>query len=680
MITLMIFACISSIALLKGEEIYSVIEEPLEQEYPVYRVDKKHIRKKTRHSKKRKKAIASPYDRLRFYPTSHDKKKKRSPVVAKDRVKSSKIEPVHPKTRRESAYCETTTETSKESPHFESEIKATQELSLSLRTEIEATVKNRLSGPFEEIISKLYEKNMFNAFWVGQSNKKNFSSLLNSLKNPLLNYLDRDFNMKKIKYLSFNIDNFTPQREELLKAEARLDVLMTDSYLRLIKFITIGDTDWELVQKKLQTLKERDDIHAVWEPKARNLPSIESIYDSIKRGDTQNFLISLLPLRKRYDDLVAILQKYRRMPDFEKIGSGKTLRRGSRDGRIHTIKKILRFFGDYPKNGRIDDDYDAALSKAVESFKQRMKIKPGDYIDHKTIFYLNRSRNEYLKKIITNLEILKLYPHSFEKRHIVVNVPQYAMMFYENSEELFRSDVIVGRIDRPTPIFDSKMSYMVLNPTWTIPDNLIKRDLIPVLKENPDYLTQHNIHVYESYSKKAPEIELEPNELFAYQHSDRKIPWRFVQFPGDKNALGRVKFMFPNKYSVYLHDTDNRSLFGYRYRVFSSGCMRVERPYDFMKLLLRYTKEKYTDEKIEEIFDSNEPTIIKLDHPIPIHISYFTVCREKGRERFFYDIYMYEQIIWESMRGHKKESFTIPKKRLITIKKRGSRIYVERKN
>lgn len=550
----------------------------------------------------------------------------------------------------------------------------------SIKEEIKYTIEKRLNSPYKKAIARLYEKNSYETFWTGRENSEKFSSLLRCLDNPLFNYLDKNLNRKDIKYLSFNIDSGTIEGKNLKKAEARLDVLMTDSYLRLIKFISIGDTDWELVQKKLQTLKERDDIHAVWEPKAGNLPSIESIYDSMKRGDTEGFLISLLPLQKRYRDLVAILQKYRRMPDFEKIGSGKTLRRGSRDRRIHTIKKILRFFGDYPKNGRIDDDYDAALSKAVESFKQRMKIEPGDYIDHKTIFYLNRSRNEYLKKIITNLEILKLYPHSFEKRYIIVNVPQYAMMFYENSEELFRSDVIVGRIDRPTPIFDSKMSYMVLNPTWTIPDNLIKRDLIPVLKQNPDYLTQHNIHVYESFSKKAPEIEPDLKELFAYQHSDRKIPWRFVQFPGDKNALGRVKFMFPNKYSVYLHDTDNRSLFGYRYRVFSSGCMRVERPYDFMKLLLRYAKGKYTDEKIEEIFDSNEPTTIRLKYPIPIHITYFTVCREKGRERFFYDIYMYEQIIWESMYGHRKESFTIPKKRLITIKKRGSRIYIERRD
>jgi len=229
--------------------------------------------------------------------------------------------------------------------------------------------------------------------------------------------------------------------------------------------------------------------------------------------------------------------------------------------------------------------------------------------------------------------------------------------------------VVVGRIDRPTPIFDSKMTYMVLNPTWTIPDNLVRRDLIPMLKKNPDYLRQHDIHIFTSYKPNAPEVELDYEKLFSYEHDQRQIPYRFVQFPSDSNALGRVKFMFPNKYSVYLHDTDNKKLFGYRYRVFSSGCMRVEKPMDFMELLLNYAAGNYTPEKIREILASNRPTTIRLKKPIPVHIVYFTVRRADGKDYFFYDIYLHDKIIWESMAGHKKQSFKVPEKRLNPLRK-----------
>ncbi len=158
---------------------------------------------------------------------------------------------------------------------------------------------------------------------------------------------------------------------------------------------------------------------------------------------------------------------------------------------------------------------------------------------------------------------MKLYPHSFESKYIEVNVPEYKMRLYSAGKSIFDSDVVVGRIDRPTPIFSGKMSYMVLNPTWTIPDNLIKKDLIPMLKKNPNYLKEHNIHIY----KGKKEVNIDFEELFSYEHSETPIPYRFVQFPSPNNALGRVKFMFPNKYAVYLHDTDHRDLFTSRYRV-----------------------------------------------------------------------------------------------------------------
>jgi len=374
-------------------------------------------------------------------------------------------------------------------------------------------------------------------------------------------------------------------------------------------------------------------------------------------------------LKRRYRDLIALLHKYRKMPHFPKLYEGRALKIGRSDDRIPQIKRMLKFFGDYPKRFDDDSSFDKPLALAVRSFRERFKLPPGEIIDNQMIQYLNTPKEEYLKKILVNLDKMKLYPHRFESEYVEVNVPEYKMRFYRNDQAIFSSDVVVGRIDRPTPIFDSKMTYMVLNPTWTIPDNLVRRDLIPMLKKNPDYLSQHNIHVYTSYKPNAPEVELDFEKLFSYEHDNRPIPYRFVQFPSETNALGRVKFMFPNKYSVYLHDTDNKKLFGYRYRVFSSGCMRVQKPFGFMEMLLRYAGPGYNPQKIQEILASNRPTTIRLKKAVPVHIVYFTVRRDGKKDDFFYDIYLHDKIIWESTPGHMKPSFTVPKDRLNPLRK-----------
>jgi len=230
--------------------------------------------------------------------------------------------------------------------------------------------------------------------------------------------------------------------------------------------------------------------------------------------------------------------------------------------------------------------------------------------------------------------------------------------------------IVVGRMDRPTPLFSDQIEYMVLNPTWTVTDNLVKRDLIPVLKEQPDYLTEHNIHVFSG--KK--EVQVTYEMLAPYMNSDKRVPYRFVQYPGESNALGRVKFMFPNKYAVYLHDTDNKSLLSRRYKLYSSGCMRVDRPFDLLDILLENAKRPYSKEEIETILASNKPTTVRLKKAIPVHILYFTVYEEDGLAYFKNDIYSYDKIIEESVPYNRKSTFTLPKRKMIAVDKNGKTV------
>ena len=223
----------------------------------------------------------------------------------------------------------------------------------------------------------------------------------------------------------------------------------------------------------------------------------------------------------------------------------------------------------------------------------------------------------------------------------------------------------IGIVSQKTLLFHDTIEYMVVNPTWTIPDNLIKRDLIHVLRDNPMYLEENNIHVFSG--KK--EIQVTQDMLDPYEKSKKRVPYRFVQFPGDNNALGRIKFMFPNKYAVYLHDTDNKTLLTRRYKLYSSGCMRVDKPFELMDILLENAKKSYSRSDIEKIIETNKPKTIRLRKPVPVHMLYFTVYEEDGLAYFKNDVYLYDMIIEESVAGNKKATFTIPKNRMISVKK-----------
>ncbi len=536
-------------------------------------------------------------------------------------------------------------------------------------------VNQYVTGNFKRSVAQIYQANGYKLMWAGDENIQKLSNLTAAFDDTMFNYSYKDFKTNEIMNLSAEIDSGVYQGAELVNMMAKLDVMATSSYIKLIYFIRKGDVDWALVKRKLKNLKDSQDVHAAWEIHPRGMPSAASIVNSVKKGDIDGYLKSLLPLREQYESLINILNQYQSMPNTNQIPYGVVIRPEMNDDRIRQIKTMLISTGDLPQGSKLNNEYTPDLSAAISSFRSRFNLKAGDYIDNTVIKYLNTGKNKYVSRIITNLEMLKVYPNHFESNHILVNIPEYKLRYYKNGNEVMESEVVVGRIDRPTPIFKGKIKYLVLNPTWTITDNLVRRDLIPVLKENPNYLKEHDIHVFTSYKKDAKEVPLDFNKLKKYEHSKKAIPYRFVQFPGDNNALGRVKFMFPNKYTVYLHDTDNKTLFDYRYRPYSSGCVRVKYPFELMNNILSDAGSNYTGSKAQSIINSGiKTTYVKLKKSVPIHMIYQTVRDVNGQTKFFFDVYMYEQIVWESMGNHKQSTFVVPEQRLTTVKRGASRI------
>lgn len=536
----------------------------------------------------------------------------------------------------------------------------------NISAHIQKGLQTRIKGQNKPIIQNIYAQTGNKPLWIGSQNRTKTSHLIQALNDPLFNYKNKSFDQKSIKHLFYQLDNEEISRSRQAAAYAKLDLVLTSSMVRLVRFIVQGDVDWNLVQEKLNTLEQSDDITARWEMTPKAFPDEDELISAIENDTIYEYLTSLIPMEKRYRKLVKLLKAYRVMDKFPKIKYyKKSLKLGDSSSRVKEIKKRLQISGDYPKKAPINSKFDETMRKAVITYQKRYLLKVNGMVDKTMTYYLNQPAKNNIQAIITNLDKTKLYPKEFEEEYIEVNIPDFNLRYYKDHEKIMKKGIVVGRIDRPTPLFSDAIGYMVLNPTWTITDNLVKRDLIPILRENPMYLEENNIHVF----KGKKEIEVTQEMLDPYEKSEERVPYRFVQFPGETNALGRVKFMFPNKYAVYLHDTDNKSLLSRRYKIYSSGCIRLEKPFELVDTLLEHTRKSYSQSKIDEILESNKPTTIGLKKRIPVHILYFTVYEEDGLAYFKNDIYLYDKIIEESVAGNKKATFTVPKKRMISVKK-----------
>lgn len=530
-------------------------------------------------------------------------------------------------------------------------------LSLLLSTLFASNLDQRLNdtlnnqpqeiSPYQQeqiLVKKLYKLNSNRPLWIGHAS--NLNTLIGALQDPYLNYKYKDMHQSQIEqYTHLLHDNMdiNLNSEELTK----LDILLTRAYLKIVKFIVQGDINWEMVRVKIMGLKEKD-ITANWEMVRKPLPSSAELYRAITSNTLKSYLYSLIPLKEQYQELIDALNFYQNLNNLERIKYAKDLKLGDEYPYITDIKKRLILTGDLHNKYNTTDVFGEELKQAVYSYKDRFKLEQNGIIDKVMVYYLNKPMHLLTEQIIVNLDKLKVFPNEFPREYIRINIPDFKMNYFRNNESILEMRAVVGRPERPTPIFSSYMTYLELNPNWNIPENLVRRDLIIALQENPNYLKEHNIHVFYGWKSKGEMKNFKPSMLFPYADKSKgAIPYRFVQYPGDDNALGRVKFMFPNKYSVYLHDTDNKSLFQYRYRVYSSGCMRLEKPFELLELLK--SRMRKTDIKlIPKYRKTLKNKIINLTKKLPVHTTYFTVFKRNGLTYFRKDIYEYDKFIKES--------------------------------
>ena len=253
-------------------------------------------------------------------------------------------------------------------------------------------------------------------------------------------------------------------------------------------------------------------------------------------------------------------------------------------------------------------------------------------------------------KIRMSLERAKLMKPDPElwQTYFLVNIPEFKVRFYENGSEAFEKKVVVGQKTWQTPIFSSMMKYVVLNPTWNVPDNIARAEEIPKLMRNPRYLKRKRMVVLRSYDIDSTPVDprtVDWEKYLSPEWKKKELPYKLIQLPAKGNALGRVKFMFPNGNSVYLHDTPAKHLFKRKYRAYSHGCIRLHKPMEMLEYLASHGYLSKNWEEVRALLDTWKLKTVSLSRPIPVHVGYFTAYPAPGGMVFSPDVYGFDKLM-----------------------------------
>jgi murein L,D-transpeptidase YcbB/YkuD len=314
------------------------------------------------------------------------------------------------------------------------------------------------------------------------------------------------------------------------------------------------------------------------------------------------------------------------------VPPSELLRLGNRQPSVQALRRRLAASGDLDVNAGIGNIFDSYVEAAVRRFQARHGLTVDGLVREQTFSALNVSAAVRLNQLKVNLGRLRSLSNNLAARFVVCNIPAAQIEAIESGVAVSRHTGVVGKPDRPSPEIDSKITEINFNPFWTVPSSIVRRDLIPLMQQQPDYLTKNRIRIFDVHG-----TELQPQQINWY--SEEAVNYQFKQDPGDFNSLGSIRINFPNPYSVYMHDTPFKNLFGEDFRFHSSGCVRVQNVRELVYWLLSETSG-WSRQEIDQVIKSGERKDAKLARPVPLHWVYVTAwATPDGVVQFREDIY-----------------------------------------
>jgi murein L,D-transpeptidase YcbB/YkuD len=462
------------------------------------------------------------------------------------------------------------------------------------------------------LIPPLYERFGYQSVW----NKDMVEELLTELRAAPTHGLDpADYNLEAIEK-RFAADQLK-SNDQTVRTD--FEMLLTNSWSTYAFVLHYG---------KLTP----DDLDPKWNlSREFNSQDPVGIFEKALRDhNVAEFLHRAAPNHPFYGRTREGLAKYRSIAEaggWPTIPDGPTLKEGMTDARVATLRKRLQITGDLSGGGD-SDSYDSSVKAGIEHFQKRHGIEADGTVGPRTLKELNTPVEARIDQLRCTLERTRWVFRDLEPDYIIVNIATFKVLLFRDNELAWSSNVQVGLPYHSTPVFKDKMEYVVINPTWTIPPGILNKETLPRARKDPNYLKNRNMVV----------VDGSGNIVDSSKVNSKPFNYSIRQEPGPDNALGRVKFIFPNPYHVYLHDTPAKAKFAEAERAFSHGCVRLENPFELAEILLKDVG--WDRAKIDETLDSLKTTNVNLAEPLEVLLLYWTAEVEAdGTVRFANDVY-----------------------------------------
>jgi L,D-transpeptidase YcbB len=456
------------------------------------------------------------------------------------------------------------------------------------------------------VIPELYKRREYHPIWV---NSQSVLQLIHAIEETYEDGLDpQDYHLEEIRQQWSTTRTIKPPDPSL---SASLDLLLTDAFVRLANHSNCGKEDpltfhpqWNLDRK----IADTDPV--VFIEQAIASPSLEQTFNTWKISHPS------------YSRLKAALGAYRAIRDaggWEAVPPGPTLRKGMIGPRVSALRHRLAITDELKESEADPLTFNEALQQAVIHFQQRHGLKEDGVMGKETLAALNVPVEDRIDQIRVNLERARWVLRSPGDPFVLVDIAGFRVFFNKDNKPIWSCRAQVGQPFRDTPVFRSKITQIELNPAWVVPPTILNKDIIPAVRKDPTYLGRKGIMILDRTG-----AQVNPENVDWSLYPGRPFPYTLRQNPGAGNALGRIKIIFPNPFSLYMHDTPHKELFASKDRTFSSGCIRLEKPFELAELLLD-NPSRWSRENIMKAGESGKTRDLTLPRPVTILLLYVTV-------------------------------------------------------
>ncbi len=387
-------------------------------------------------------------------------------------------------------------------------------------------------------------------------------------------------------------------------------ILVTDAVATLIDHVRYG-----------KVRPSSLDRHWNVDPRA-HAPALVAVLAQVAAHPTSDTIEQMKPDHFIYRGLRQALARFRQIAangGWPAIGTGPPLKPGARDARIAAVRQRLTVTGELAADAPTDSTYDPILAAAVKKFQDEHRLTADGVIGRSTVDAMNVTAQARADQARVNLERVRWIVHGLDDSFVLVNLPAFKVYVIQERKNVWESRTQIGKEARQTPSFIAEMRYIVFNPDWTVPPTILAKDVLEGMRKGQNPIARKGLIILDAQGH-----AVSPDSIDWQSVTPRTFPYTLRQPPGPDNALGRVKFIFPNEHSIFLHDTPSRELFAADQRTFSSGCLRVEHPLELAATLLR-DQDDWTPDKITTVVDSGKPETVFLKKPLPVLIVYWTM-------------------------------------------------------